>query len=336
MIRDIHTVLAFAPNWLGDAVMATPALRALHRRWPEAQLVVAGRPGINALLRGLPWIERFIGLDKKAGWRGGRAICSDLGGAPDAAIVFPHSIRAALTAHGTGAAVRLGYNRGGRRWLLTHAPEPYRENGRITPIYMGAEYLDLVRFLGCEDDGEGLELAADPDAVEATAPRLAGDGPLVVLAPGAAFGPSKQWLPERYAAVADALSERIGARCAIVTGPGEEATRAAVIDAARRPILEADGGRPTLDTLKAAIAACDLLIGNDSGPRHIAIAFKKPVVCIMGPTSPRYSEGPYERGEVIRIDVDCGPCQQPICRTDHRCMTGIATERVVDAALRFL
>jgi heptosyltransferase-2 len=159
---------------------------------------------------------------------------------------------------------------------------------------------------------------------------------VVGIAPGAAFGPSKCWLPERYAAVADALAERAGARCVLLTGPGEEATREAVLSAARHPLIECHGGAPGIARLKATIARLDLHIGNDSGPRHLAIAFGKPVICIMGSTSPRYTDSPWERGEVLRVDVDCGPCQQPTCATDHRCMTRIDVPRVVDAALRHL
>ena len=88
--------------------------------------------------------------------------------------------------------------------------------------------------------------------------------------------------------------------------------------------------------LKATISQLDLLIGNDSGTRHVAVAFGVPTICIMGPTSPVYSEGPYERGQVLRVDVDCGPCQKPICETDHRCMTQITPDTVVQAAMAFL
>jgi heptosyltransferase-2 len=101
-------------------------------------------------------------------------------------------------------------------------------------------------------------------------------------------------------------------------------------------LIEYHGGAPSIARLKAAIAGVDLLIGNDSGPRHIAIAFKKPVVCIMGSTSPAYTESPWEWGEVLRVDVDCGPCQKPHCVTDHRCMTGVTVERTVAAAVKWL
>ena len=166
--------------------------------------------------------------------------------------------------------------------------------------------------------------------------QLAPDRPVVCIAPGAAFGPSKRWLPERFAAVADQLSREQGAQCVILTGPDEAETRDAVLKAAQTPLIECNEGRHSVARLKATIAACDLLIGNDSGPRHIAIAFKKPVICIMGSTSPAYTNSPWERGEVVRIDVDCGPCQKPHCTTDHRCMTGVSVDRVAAAARRYL
>ncbi len=337
MADAVRRILALVPNWVGDVAMCTPALRALHRRFPDAELTVAGKASACALLEGLPWIARRVALPNRPGLALMMASAKVLAPhAADLAVVFPHSFRAALLARLTGARRRLGYARGGRSALLTDAPAPYRENGRITPIYMGREYLDLVKVLGCEDDGRGLELRADPEEVERIRARLGGPGPLVGLAPGAAFGPSKRWPAERYARVADMLAERTGARCVVLTGPGEEDTRQAVMDAARTPLIEVDGGRPTLSSLKAAVSQLDLLISNDSGPRHVAIAFGVPVVCIMGPTSPAYSNGPYERGRVLRIDVDCGPCQRPVCRTDHRCMTGISPEWVFETALEFL
>ena len=315
--------------------MCTPALRALKRRYPDATLTVAGQPSVCALLQGLPWLDRLCSLNSTRGlialvsaaW----TIAED---ARDLAVLFPHSFRAALLARLAGARRRIGYNRDGRRWLLTDAPEPYRENGVITPVYMAREYLDLVAPLGCADDGLGLELFADPAERDAVRARFAGSGPLVVLAPGAAFGPAKRWPAERFAAVADALSTQCGARCALVTGPNEADTRAAVLAAAKRPLLEYPGGG--ISRLKAVIAEADLLVGNDSGPRHIAIAFGKPVICVMGPTSPRYTDSPWERGRLLRVDVDCGPCQKPVCATDHRCMTRIDAGAVVEAALPFL
>ncbi len=336
IVRNVKTILALIPNWIGDVAMCTPALRALHHRFPDATLIAAGRAGACALVEGLPWIAETVPAGRRDGLSG--VIRSGLKlrrRKPEIAVAFPHSFRAAATAWLSGAGTRIGYARGGRSAFLTERVPPHQENGKVTPVYMATEYLDLVLPLGCEDDGVGLELAADPSLVESYRDHFAGDGPLVGFAPGAAFGPSKLWPAERYAAVADALHDRRGARCVLLTGPGEEKTREAVVAHAKHPLLRPPES-PTIAGLKATISLLDLLVCNDSGSRHVAVAFKVPTICIMGPTAPIYSEGPYERGEVIRVDVDCGPCQKPVCTTDHRCMTRIDPERVTTAALEWL
>jgi heptosyltransferase II len=335
-VQNRASIFALLPNWLGDAAMATPALRALRGHFPDATLTVAGRAGACGLLQGLPWIDRFYTLPAKPSALAMSRIARELApAAADLAVVFPHSIRAALLAYLTHSHKRVGYARGRRSWLFTHPVPPYQENGRTAPIYMAREYLELVATLGCRDDGCGLELACDPQVRDQVRARMPQGRPVVGIAPGGAFGPSKRWMPERFAQVADQLTAD-GAQCVLITGPGEEGIRDAVRNAARAPLHVVDDGRPTIETLKATISQLDLLVGNDSGPRHVAVACKVPVICIMGPTSPRYSEGPYEKGKVLRINVDCGPCQQPTCRTDHRCMTGISAEKVVTAARQFL
>ena len=331
-------IAVLAPNWLGDAVMCTPALRILRHRFPDAVFTVAGRPAICALLRHTPWIDRLIELPTRGGLADTREGARRLRGAgTDAIVVFPHSFRAALLAWMAGGKRRVGQARNGRSWLLTDRVQPYREQGRVVPVYMAIEYLAVAAALGAKDDNQGLELHADPVCIRQMREALPpSDGPVIGLAAGAAFGFSKRWLPERFAQTADTLTERLGARCVLLTGPGEEETRDAVLAAAKRPIYLLDNGKPSLDTLKATVSLLDLMICNDSGPRHIAVAFGIPVICVMGSTSPRYTESPWEKGEVVRIDVDCGPCQKPVCTTDHRCMTGVTTERVVETALRYL
>ncbi len=318
--------------------MCTPALRALHRRFPDKPLTVVGKGGSCALVKGLPYVGDVITLPERPELSVLRQKAREMRrDRAQVVAVFPHSFRAALLAWLARVPQRVGYNRNGRRLLLNHTIPPNRINGRIQPVYMAKEYLELVAAIGSEDDGRGLELAAEPTTVQQVRRVVPnGDGPLVGLAPGAAFGPSKRWLPERFAAVADRLHETMDARCVLLTGPGEEDTRDALCAAVRHPLHICDNGNPTIDTLKATISVLDLLICNDSGPRHVAVAFKVPTVCIMGSTAPVYSEGPYERGEVIRIDVDCGPCQKPECTTDHRCMTGISSNWVYESARRIL
>ena len=330
-------ILVLLPNWLGDAVMCTPALRALKKRYPEAEITAAGKGACCAVLEGFPWVDRLLTLPDRPGLSTSIKLRSSLrAGRAELAVIFPHAFRAAWLAWLSGAPRRVGLDRGGRRFLLTQALARHRIDGKLVPRYTALEYLDLAAMVGAEDDGLGLELAADPAEMADVKALIDPARPLVGIAPGAAFGPSKRWLPERFAALADRLYKEHGAQCLLMTGPGEEETRDAVRGAATTPLLEYHGGKPSIARLKAAIACVDLLIGNDNGPRHVAIAFGKPVVCIMGSTSPAYTESPWERGEVLRIDVDCGPCQKPHCVTDHRCMTGISVERAAAAASRWL
>ena len=334
---SVKNILALVPNWLGDVVMCTPALRALHQHFPDAKITVAGRGVACDVLRGLPWLHHFEMLPARSGaWGMARSSRSLRSYSPDLAVVFPHSFRAALLARMSGARKIVGYARGGRSALLSQRVEPNRVDGKITPIYMVEEYLDLVSAFGCEYDGFGLELAADRRAVAAVREHLVGAGPFVGIAPGAAYGPSKRWSATRFAEVADELKETTEAQCVLLTGPGEEKTRDAVLDAAKYPLVLCDEGSPTIDSLKATISVLDLLVCNDSGPRHVAVAFDVPTVCVMGPTAPVYTAGPYERGRVLRVDVDCGPCQKPVCATDHRCMTRITPTMVVQAVLENL
>jgi heptosyltransferase-2 len=338
-LRDPENILVLLPNWLGDVAMCTPALRALRRRFPGAYLTLAGRKAAIELLRGDNRFDRLETLPARnslpAMIGAGRRLWPH---ARELAVVFPHSFRAALQARLAGARRVVGYNRGGRRLLLTDAIAPYRENGRIAPIYMAREYLDLVAPLGCVEDDLGLTLPVSPAERELlrTHPPFNENRPVVAIAPGAAFGPSKRWPPERFAAVIDQLHAKTGAGFVIVAGPGEEDVRDAILGTVNAPVHDAYYGHPSIARMKAVLAEADLVISNDTGPRHVAIAFDKPVICIMGSTSPRYTESPWERGEVLRIDVDCGPCQKPHCVTDHRCMTGIAPEQVVAAALRWM
>lgn len=335
--RSPNAILVFLPNWLGDAVMCTPALRALKKRYPEATITAAGKGASCAVLEGFPWVDRLLPLPERPGLTKSLLLRSPLrAGGAEMAVIFPHAFRAAWLACLSGASRRVGLDRGGRRFLLTQALARHRIDGKVVPRYTALEYLDIVALVGAVDDGQGLELAADPNEVAAVRDLVDPGRPLVGIAPGAAFGPSKRWLPERFAALADRLYQEHRAQCLLMTGPGEEETRDAVLGAAKTPLIEYHGGAPSIARLKAAISCVDLMIGNDSGPRHIAIAFDKPVICIMGSTSPAYTHSLWERGEVLRIDVDCGPCQKPHCITDHRCMTGISVERAVGAAAMWL
>jgi heptosyltransferase-2 len=187
-----------------------------------------------------------------------------------------------------------------------------------------------------------MELFTSPDDERAVEERLrdwgiADQHPLVVINPGASFGPSKLWPAERYAAVADRLAKERGGWVVITCGPGEEPLAWQVRKSMREAAFVVDRPRGTLGQLKALIRRCDLMLGNDTGPRHFAKAFGRPVVTVFGSTHAEWTETDYPLERKVRIAVDCGPCQKKVCPFEHhQCMTGVTVDMVYEAARELL
>lgn len=343
MDRSPQRIVILLPNPLGDAVMFTPALRAIRAKFGQAELVLLGRPGPAALLTPNPWTDRVIAA---GGFRA--AVRTLRSGRFDLAVLGANSFRSALTAALGGASRRLGYDRDGRGWLLTDRLKPPRDDrGRIAVPPAIDYYLALAAALGADASDRRMELGVD-DSDAATAEQLlAGAGldparPLVMLNPGASFGPAKMYPPELFAAVGDALVRSRGAHIVINAAPGEVAIAQSVEEAMAEPVLVnlARVGS-TLGLLKALVKRSALLVTNDTGPRHFAAALGVPVVTIFGPTDPDRTRIYYDKERPIRADVPCSPCQKKRCplppgRERLRCMLQIPPETVVAAAEQLL
>lgn len=335
----LSSILIFAPNWIGDAVMATPIFRALKKQYPNIRIDVIAYKPICELLQGLKYIDEFFPLPEKS-------IPQILYALKlrkknySAIIILPHSFRSALLSFLTRAKIRIGYDCNSRRFLLTHAiPFSKDEKGNRKIQYMTYEYLKLCEVINVFPDNEGLELYVNKDEEQAWKQELADKkirGPIIGIAPGASFGPSKRWDIERFVQVATELEQKYEAVPILITGPNEQDIREQFLKNCPLTVLNPFVKTHSLSRLKAVIKNLDLLICNDSGPRHIAVAFGVPVVCIMGPTKPEYTESPWERGSVLRVPVECGPCQLPECPTDHRCMKLITTQMVIEQAEKIL
>lgn len=332
-------ILVRLPNWVGDALMATPALRALRERYPAAEIVAEGRKVLADLLVGLRSIDRFVAdpglgiggvLERRASLR--RLGC-------DWAVLLPDSVRSALAPALARIPVRIGYARDlARRLLLTCALEPPPDGA---PISMVERYLAIVRALGCASPAPGLEIAVSEAARQRVRERLRALGireetPLCVVTPGASFGSSKLWPPEHFARACDELLGRFGLRPVLAPGPGEESLAAEVARAAKGPVASLADPPTTLAELAALVERARLVLTNDTGPRHMAVALGIPVVVLMGPTDPRHTLHLLERQRVLREPVACSPCHLKVCPIDHRCMTRLAPERVVEAASELL
>jgi heptosyltransferase-2 len=336
--RKITVIL---PNHLGDVVMATPALRALRQGFPDAEIRGTVRAEMAPVLRGSPALDRLIPHEVyRARGPFGRLLrrlrlARSLRDS-DTVVVLPNSFSSGLLAAATRAHERVGYNRGDRGWLLTEAIDVPREDGRVVPVAMERYYLDLVCRLGCPDTGTGLglytEAESDKECDELFEQNgIDGAGPLVCVAPGAGFGPSKLWPATYFGEVARALLDD-GAHVALVHGPGEESVAAQVAEHAGAGIVSLGGARMNLSLLKSILSRTRLLVCNDAGARHVSAAFGVPTLVMIGPTSIRYTNLNLERTRLLREPVDCSPCHLKVCPIDHRCMTRIVPSRVLAEA----
>jgi len=335
-------ILVRGPNWTGDLIMATPGFRALRAGFPEARITLHVRAGLRPLLDGAPWFDAVLAVESyrrgpAAMLREGRALRRrarfDLG------LCLPDSFESALLMRAAGARHVVGYARGGRRALLHQAVPPPRADGRRLLLARELHVLGLVEALGCERRGTELELfVTEAEEREAREQLLArGTDPearLALLAPGASFGRSKLWPAEFFAAVGDALVAR-GVQVAVVGTPDERELGARVRSAMARPPADLVGALG-LGGLKALVRRARVLVANDAGARHIAVAFGVPCIVVMGPTALEKTNLNLERVSVLTADVACRPCYLRECPIDHRCMTRVAPAAVAAEALEAL
>lgn len=338
-------IAIFLPNWVGDAVMATPAVRALRDHFPNARLIGVMKPYVAGVLDGAPWLDEQILLDS----RGPRALRWPSVAwrlrqqRPDLSVLLANTFRSALIARLAGARRRIGYRRYGRRLLLTDTLEPVRDaDGRLKPSPVIDAYNLLTRTAGCADPGYRMELFTTADEEGAAdvvwqQDRLANYPEVVCLNPGAAFGAAKHWSAEYFAQLAQELVDRRGSGVLVLCGPAERELARHIAALAHRPGVLSLADQPlSLGLTKACVRRADLLVTTDSGPRHFAAAFGRPVLTLFGPTHIPWTETYYARAVHLQKQVPCGPCQLRVCPLDHRCMTELAPAEVFAACSRLL
>ena len=309
-----------ATNWLGDAVMTTPALAAVREGFPDARIVLLARPLVAELFRHHPDVDEVMVYERP--------------GRHDGALLLQNAFDAALIAFLGRIPERAGYPTDGRRILLT-LPVPLPPG--ILERHEVEYYLCLLDGLGIPRPvPASLKLAVTEEEKEAMATRLASLGiergaPIVAINPGATYGSSKRWYPDRFAAVADALSAEWGAEV-VVVGSAAEAPLAGEIEAATRNPPVNLAGKTTVRELMALLSLSSILVTNDSGPMHIGAALGVPLVAIFGPTDWRRTSPWTSLAKIVRVEIDCSPCRLRVCDRGHECMLGVTPEMVVDAA----
>jgi heptosyltransferase-2 len=324
-------VLVRATNWLGDAVMSLPAIRAIRQVFPHAHIAIAARPWVADLY------ARETSIDSIIPYTGSRrAIAARLREERfDCAILLQNAFDAALLAWMARIPERIGYNRDARGLLLTRAI-PVPEPGDI-PRHERFYYLELLRRAGLIErfpptDAirlEGIEAARDSGARHLAELGMA--GPVIGISPGAAYGNAKRWLPDRFAEAARAFPAAV-----LVFGSASERPLCEEVAAAlSRNHIEARNlaGQTTLREFIDLAAACRLFLTNDSGAMHVASALAVPTVAIFGATDDATTgpTGPLAR--VVREHAECSPCLLRDCPIDHRCMTRVTSDQVAAVAL---
>lgn len=315
------------PNPLGDALMATPLLRAIHRAWPSTKLLLVGRPAHHELFIGLPGVEGYRGVPSAFGV-GEEARLLRKSGA-STILLLPNSMSSALAAKLARIPNRIGRKRHGRGLLLSR-----RLPRQKKPMAMTTFYLDWLKALGIEgsDHQEALTVAR-PSPPHTPIPQ---EVKLLAVAPGAAYGPSKLLPIGTLAAALRELREQHNFVPILLGSPHETELLESLAQQVGAPCILPTPSLRKLGESSAILARADLFLGSDAGARHLASAHGIPQVVWYGPTDLTWSAHDLERMEIVRRDgLDCLGCQRAICPlADHPCMSEIEAKQVVDAVVR--
>ncbi len=334
-------ILVRAPNWVGDAVMAIPALEMIRRTHVGDEICVLARPAVADLFLAQPFADRIILYDFRGnhrGWLGREKLIAELRKEKfGAAVLLQNAFEAAWLTWRADIPERIGYARDARGPLLTKAIRVPRE-GEI-PKHESHYYLELLRRAGWIEAAREIPpirlcVTETSRAAAESALRSAGareNAWRCAIAPGASYGAAKYWPPERFALLADRLISECGADVIFFGTPGENEIAARIRSKMKSPAISLVGETSMRD-LAALFASCSIFIGNDSGAMHVAAAAGLPVIGIFGSTDPEGTAPVTEQFTLIREVVSCSPCFLRTCPVDHRCMTHISVDSVYAAA----
>ncbi len=342
------SILLRSTNWIGDAIMTTPALGLLKRALPDANISVLARPWVQAVFASNPAVSRIIPLEK-GGLRYRLALASRL--RKDGfhlAVLFPNSFDSALIPWLSRITLRAGYRTDARRFFLNMPVKVPADKGKRHQVHYYCHLIEELshRIPGAERVNAGTRppdlFLRVPENGVAGARRLledagiSGDGrPLVGLNPGAAYGPAKCWPVEKYARLALKLREALDCHILVFGTGGERAAGAKICEFSDRYVHNF-AGKTSLEQVMGLIDSLDLLVTNDSGLMHVGAALGTRLVAIFGSTNP-VTTGPWSRNAVVvRHELPCSPCLKRTCSADFKCMKDIRVEEVFEACMETL
>ena len=324
-------ILIRSTNWLGDAVMSVPTVRAIKAGRPDARVTIAAPENIAQIWKLVPEVDAIIPVS------GSRLLSAVqlLRREPsfDVAILFPNSLRAALESWLTAIPRRVGYRGYWRCWLLNQiVPVPRKA---APPEHHSLRFLRIARECGADTSNSDRSLAAVRQSADSLQMANGRQRIKIGLCPGAEYGPAKRWLPERFAEAAERISAQSPVQW-VLFGTARDASAGEQLAAALGDHCVNRIGQTTLDQLIDELHECRLLLTNDTGTMHLAALLGIPVVAIFGSTEPRLT-GPLGNGHIIlRHHVECSPCFLRRCPIDFRCMKAVSVEEVANAVLSVL
>jgi heptosyltransferase-2 len=326
-----HSIVIRGPNWVGDAVLSVPAIKAVRARFPHSKITLMVRPWVGGLFRSAPFIDE-VWMRPRPRVRDWYPTVREIRQRGfDLALLLPNSFESALTVFAAGVPSRVGYVSDGRGFLLTQ-----RVARPIEKRHQVAYYLDLIRSVFGVVEEPTTELVASEAERDGARQLLKSEGldpeaGLLVLNPGAAFGSAKRWHEDRFAQVADQIVEEFQLQTVVVGSASETPIARRIRDRMKHPAV-ALTGRTDLETLMGVLSLTSLMITNDSGPMHMGAALGIPTVAIFGSTDAEVTRPSGPRTHVVKHEVSCSPCLLRECPIDHRCMEAVTVDDVFEAA----
>lgn len=336
-------LLIRATNWVGDAIMALPALQSVRKRFDDAHIAILALPYVAQIYEGQGIADELIAYDRKdeyAGIRGREKLATKLREKKfDTALLLQNAFDAAWVVWRAGIPQRIGYNRDGRGLLLTKAIRVPKA-GEI-PVHEKFYYLELLRRAGWLDglpDVPEIALHVGAEDAKRAEEKLRGLGgragvARIAVGAGASYGSAKCWPPERFAQALNHLQRERDAEVVLFGTPTENEVSAAIQAGLARPALDLTG-KTQIAELPALLSRCSAFLGNDSGAMHVAAAVGLPVLAVFGPTDPLGTAPVTPRCTIVQEKPYCSPCFLRRCPTDHRCMTAVEPEMVSQHLLR--
>jgi lipopolysaccharide heptosyltransferase II len=324
-------ILIRSSNWLGDAAMSVPAVRAIKAGRPDAWVTVAAPENIAPMWKLVSEVDALIPLPSSGPLSVARLLQGD--SCFDVAILFPNSLRAALETWLGGIPRRVGYGGHWRRWLLNQVVPAPRKPG--PPAHHSLRFLRIARECGADTSDADGSRAGVQQSTSNLQQAVNRQSIKVGLCPGAEYGPAKRWLPERFAAAAKTISAHSPVEW-ILFGTARDVNLGEQIAARLGDHCVNRVGQTTLDQLIQELRECRLLLTNDTGTMHLAGLLGVPVVAVFGSTEPRLT-APLGSGHIVlRHHVECSPCFLRECPIDFRCMKAVTAQEVSDAVLSIL